>query len=978
MRLMGRIPEEFSMLPLLSLALMLICSPTISTAQDTGGQGAGAATKDDTQQAQEDEAKEDESKEDSADEEKESKPPRQIEISDAKDWQSVRGFSRSRDAKWCAFNVRPSEGDVEITIRTIDGETVHTFEGGPSTGSPTFSYDSRWVAFVSRAKEKEAEAATKAKKPVPSKVILIDLESGEKTEFEESTSFSFGGEASVWMAIRKQRASSSGGGSQDWSGSDLVLHHLHENVQLNLGNVSDFEFNKTGSLLAMLIDAQGMLGNGLHLFHPDNKQIQVLESSKHRYKQLNWSREGDALACLKEVDSDKHENKLHELIGYRNVGGASSERFHLDVAKDPGVEEHLTISPNRAPSWTENRDGVLFGVHDSKPKPEEEDKAEGKNGSDKEADLVIWHWQDRRMQSQQQVQESSDKRMNYLCVFRIDDQKSIQLGNESMPRVSTSRPHRYAIANDNAAYELSGNLDGQRYSDVYVIDMQTGKRTLALEKNRWSFGVSPTGDRMLYYVDGHYHAYDLATGQTRNLTEGVPTSFIDTEDDHPVTDPPVRPAGWTQDGTAVLLSDNWDIWRVPLAGGEATNLTVNGKADGIRYSSMFQFDPEKPGVDFSRSVYLAAYGEWTKKSGIGRIAEGTTGVEMLLWEDASIRFAGKLEDSEHFTFTKQTSQHPLNFYVAGPDLKDAVQLTDINPQQKNFLWSSGVRLVDYESTNGVKLQAALHLPANYIEGKSYPTVVYIYEKLSQGANNYSTPRVGGFSPSIYTSQGYAVLTPDIVYRVNDPGLSSVECVLPALDAAIATGIVDGEHVGLHGHSWGGYQTSFLITQTDRFKAAVAGAPLTNLISMYSSIYWNSGSANQPIFESSQGRFTGGYWTNLRAYARNSPVYHARRVKTPLLLLHNDKDGAVDWNQGIEYFNTLRRLGKPVVMLQYKGENHGLADLANRKDYSYRMLDFFNQYLKGEEAADWWKEGVDHLDLKDHIRDYRSGNEPAEK
>ena len=221
---------------------------------------------------------------------------------------------------------------------------------------------------------------------------------------------------------------------------------------------------------------------------------------------------------------------------------------------------------------------------------------------------------------------------------------------------------------------------------------------------------------------------------------------------------------------------------------------------------------------------------------------------------------------------------------------------------------------------------------------------------------------------MYTSKGYAVLEPDITYTLNDPGMSAVWCVLPALDAAIATGVVDPERVGLHGHSWGGYQTSFIITQTNRFRAAAAGAPLTNMISMYSSIYWNTGGANQAIFESSQGRFQGGYWDNIEAYTRNSPVYYATRVTTPLLLLHNDQDGAVDWNQGIEYFNTLRRLNKEVVMLQYEGENHGLRKDANRKDYFVRMQEFFDHHLLDADAPQWLKEGIDHLDLEDHRKE----------
>jgi hypothetical protein len=96
------------------------------------------------------------------------------------------------------------------------------------------------------------------------------------------------------------------------------------------------------------------------------------------------------------------------------------------------------------------------------------------------------------------------------------------------------------------------------------------------------------------------------------------------------------------------------------------------------------------------------------------------------------------------------------------------------------------------------------------------------------------------------------------------------------------------------------------------------------------------------------------------------VFQARKVKTPLMILHNDKDGAVDFNQGIEYFNILRRLRKPVVMLQYEGENHGLAKAENQRDYSVRMREFFDHHLKGEPAPPWLSEGVRRIDLEHHL------------
>jgi dipeptidyl aminopeptidase/acylaminoacyl peptidase len=215
-----------------------------------------------------------------------------------------------------------------------------------------------------------------------------------------------------------------------------------------------------------------------------------------------------------------------------------------------------------------------------------------------------------------------------------------------------------------------------------------------------------------------------------------------------------------------------------------------------------------------------------------------------------------------------------------------------------------------------------------------------------------------------------VFLPDIVYQLNDPGMSAVWSVVPAVKAAIATGIVDSARVGLHGHSWGGYQTSFLVGQTNIFKSAVAGAPLTDMVSMYSSVYWNTGSANQPIFQSSQGRFKGNFLENREAYERNSPNRYADKVQTPLIILHDDKDGAVDFNQGITFYNTLRQLNKDVILLEYVGENHGLAQWKNRRDYSQRLMEYWDAYLKGEPAPEWLTNGIPRLKMDEHLREQK--------
>lgn len=365
------------------------------------------------------------------------------------------------------------------------------------------------------------------------------------------------------------------------------------------------------------------------------------------------------------------------------------------------------------------------------------------------------------------------------------------------------------------------------------------------------------------------------------------------------------------------------------------------------------------------------FNESDKQSGIAVLKSGSNKLAIVQHSADLYSYISKPKQANDLFFVKENNTTSPELYIAeNSTFNKTRKLTENTPKKDDYALSSGAKLIDYVNDFGDTLQATLFLPADYVEGKSYPTITYIYERLTDGTNSYSQPAFpgGGFNRAVYTSNGYAVLMPDIAYKLNDPGMSAVACVVPAVKAAVATGIVDEERVGIHGHSWGGYQTSFLITQTDIFKAAVAGAPLTNMISMYSLIYWNSGTTNQSIFESSQGRLTTGYWDNWDAYTRNSPIYHIKNVNTPLVILHNDKDGAVDYTQGIEYFNGLRRLQKPVTMLTYNGENHGLAKEVNKKDYAVRMMEFFDHYLKGATSPDWWEKGIDYLDMDKHLED----------
>jgi dipeptidyl aminopeptidase/acylaminoacyl peptidase len=839
---------------------------------------------------------------------------------------------------------------------------------------------------------------------VESGVGIVNLASGEKRDYARIRRFAFSGEASTWIALHRpgppgapgaQGAQGAQGGADAPRGSDLILRELATGHELNVGNVADFAFTRAGRLLALAIDARDKVGNGVQLRDMTAGVVTVLDSGAASYERLAWTERGDGLAVLKGSDDRTLRDKRYAVLGFTSLD-TKPLKTEYDPATDATFPDDMTVSGNRDPRWSEDLQALQFGIHYPRRRAggdsAEADRADGAapreseapaNGpsADERVDLVLWHWQDTRLQSQQQVQESRDRNFSYLAQYRVQAKAFARLADEEMRIANVTRGDRWAIGLDDREYELFGNLNGQRFQDVYAVDLQTGQRRLAAKRVRWFNGASPDGASFLYYEDGHYHVHSLASGETRNITQAVPTSFVDAENDTNIVKPPTGIIGWASDSKSVLLHDNWDVWQVPVAGrAPAVNLTVNGKPDAIRYQNRFALEaPEDrdKGIDLAEPIYFRAYGEWTKKAGIARINAGKPGAQMLTWGDAAFTRLAKAKQADRLIYTRETVAEPADYFATDAAFGPGTRLTDLRAQVATFDWSAGSMLINYTSEKGDKLQAALFLPANYEKGKAYPTVVNFYERMSQTANSFSQPTANGFNRSAYTSNGYAVLMPDITYRVNDPGMSAVWCMVPAVKAAIASGIVDPKRVGITGHSWGGYQTSHLVTQTDIFAAAVAGAPLTNMVSMYSLIYKNTGGTNQAIFESSQGRFTGGYWDNWDAYYRNSPVFFAKNVKTPLMILHNDRDGAVDFTQGVEFFNTLRRLGKPVIMLEYTGENHNLRKPANQRDYTVRMKEYFDHHLMGTPAPDWMTKGVPRLKMEEHLKE-RALPKPAPK
>ena len=932
--------------------------------------------------------------------------PRPITAADISAWKSLRGATLSHDGRWFAYLQAPNEGDAEVIVReSMPNGTVRRIPVGEAPAAAGFggglpglqlSGDGKWLAVLVYPKAAEQKRLRQQRRPVQSKALLVNLATGEQREFERIRRIAFSGDAPTYLAMHAYGADAPaggggggggggpapgapgmggnlfGGGGGRVDGTDLLLHELGTANVLNVGNVADFAFNDSGRWLAYTIDAREQVGNGVQLRDLSTGVVKSIDAGKALYRRLAWTDTLASFAFLKGTADSANTDTTWAAIGVSRVGSAQQQMVTVGAGAKVTLPNGMEVSPDRTPRWFEAQDGLLIGLRvASAPLPKGEQLED-----DDRPSLILWHGKDSRLQSMQLVQEQADKGFSFMASYLPATQQVVQLTDNVVRTATLGARDALLLGSDNSAYERQTSVDGIQRRDVYVIDTRTGTRTLVKKEARGQAQLSPDARTVLFWDDGHWQAFNVATKQVTNVTQGAPVSFVDTEDDHNVDRPATQVIGFSKDGRFVLLQDNYDVWRVGLAGGSYTNLTVNGRAQRIRYNRRLVTDARERGIDLTKPIFMVAMQHLTKKEAMVRLDPNKAGAVVLSgWRDTRLA-PMKARNADVWVASIQTAARFPDYWrvsFAGGALSDSVRLSDANPNMNGVAWSAGSRLVSYVTEKGDSLQGALYLPAGYQEGKSYPTLTFIYELQSDNLNSFYSPTYSS-SPNaligVHNSRGYAVFLPDIVYKINDPGMSAVWSVVPAVKAAIATGIVDSARVGLHGHSWGGYQTSFLVTQTNIFKSAVAGAPLTDMVSMYSSVYWNTGSANQSIFQSSQGRFKGNFIENKDAYERNSPNRFADKVKTPLIILHDDKDGAVDFNQGITYYNTLRQLNKDVILLEYVGENHGLAQWKNKRDYSQRLMEYWDAYLKGEPAPEWLKNGIPRLKMEEHLREQK--------
>ncbi len=888
----------------------------------------------------------------------------------------------SPDGKWLAYGINRSNRNNELRITSVaDGTTKVAAFGA----QPVFSADSRWVAYAIGYSEVQEEKLRKDKKPIQRKLGLMSLTTGEMTVVDAVESFAFNVSGS-YLAMRRyppeKRESPDAAAATDADdtpqGATLILRQLASGRDTTFGNVAEFAWQDKGKLLAFTISAEDKTGNGVQLFDPETGALRVLDSSSSIYSGLAWRKDSADLAVLRSKTDDRHDGPTQVTLAWTHDLDSSEARHDYDPTTDKAFPPGLRLVSFRRPSWSDDGATVFLGVAkwNEKPPAAAKTNVTATNGDgataapaddEEPADVDVWHSHDLDVMPKQKIGARSDRQKNMLAAWQLGNDRLVQLGKELSEQVTPVRRQQLAYTANWSAYAMERTI-GRPAADIYLTDLATGERTRIKERlpeDRY-LQASPQGRYLLYVQDDHYWTVNTATRAIVNITKTVPTSFVDRESDFTIKQKPAfGVAGWTKNDEAVILYDKFDLWKIAADGSRATRLT-DGAAEQVRHRYV-RLNPDDEWIDTDKPLYLSLFGTWSKKSGYGRLLPGASAVERLVWLDKSVTRLAKAKDADVYEYVVETFEDSPTVFVGAPDLKSAKLVTKTNPFQDRFAWGHS-ELVEYKNDLGERLQGALYYPAGYEAGKRYPMIVYMYERLSDTLHRYVAPAERDpYNASVFTSLGYFVLEPDIAFRKREPGLSVAECVGAAVKKVIQMGIVDGRKVGIVGHSWGGFDTTFLATHTDLFAAAVAGAPITDLVSNYGNHHWSIGIAETDHIETGQQRMEVPLWEDLPAYIRNSAVFGVQNMKTPLMIEVGDSDGTVFWHQGVELYNVARRAKKDVVLLVYAGEDHGLRKKPNQLDYHRRIVEWFGHYLKDEPAPSWITNGLSYLDREQELK-----------
>lgn len=913
-----------------------------------------------------------------------------LEHEDTYRWSEIEDRTLSADGVWLAYVLAPWEGDPTLVLTRTDGSAERRFRGR----GPVFTRDSRYVAFrvppVDAVVDSlELEGVDEDELPGDT-LAVVDLGAafafetpGESGVFREGPieTFAVPEDGGLWVAYRlsepgdeepdddeegeeseeeegEERSPTWELSHEKEEGSTLVLRDLATGTDRRFEDVLEYAPAPGGQALAFAVSTEEGGSDGVRVVDLATGDVTDVLTGTGHYTGLAFDESGDRLAFVS--DRGTWTDERPEPVLYR-AGRADWVATAVADAGTEGMPAGWWVSPHGEVAFSDDGSRLFFGTA-PRPEPEPEEILE-----EDEVRVDVWNWRDDYLQPMQLVRLEEERERSYLAVAHDGSDAIVQLGSEDVPEVDRTDDGTgaYVLGSTDVPYRQELSWDG-RYADAWAIDVGTGALRPIVSRVRGFGGarLSP-GGRFAYWWDETERDWKVAsmdgTAPARSLTASIPHAFHDELDDHPQGPPPYASPDWLEGDAAVLAYDRYDAWRIDPAGGDAPVRLTDGRESETRYRAV-DLDPEEPGLSGAGLLLYSTFDLETRASGFARgPADRAGGVGALLEGDAWFGTPRKARDAEVLLWTRETFREFPDLRVSGPDFADAVRLSDANPQQAEYRWGMA-RLVSWLSADRTPLEGILITPDGFDSSERYPMMVYFYERLSDDLHRYQSPvpNRASIRYAFYASRGYLVFVPDIPYEIGYPGESALDAVVPGVLSLVDDGFVDPDRIGVQGHSWGGYQIAYMITKTDLFAAAEAGAPVANMTSAYGGIRWGSGMSRMFQYERTQSRIGGSLWASTMEYLHNSPLFYADKIVTPLLMMHNDEDGAVPWYQGIEMFVAMRRLGKPVWLLNYNGEDHGLGRRANQEDWAIRMQQFFDHHLLDVPAPAWMASGVPAL------------------
>lgn len=884
-------------------------------------------------------------------------------------WKEIPWKGITADGNYAAFTVNPQNGDGKTVFYNLKSGATDSVA---RSSNISITYDGNHAVFKISPKQsvlKELRRQKKKKEDLPKDSLGIYSFASRKTQkFADVKSFKVPEKAGGWVAYqvepKKEEKPKTEPAAKpkkikknsDENGYTLVIRNLDGSPEFAYGYVKEYQFAKNGAgLLFTTTGNDSTLTAGIYWHSTADGKLYPLHKgkSKFAYKGLSISDDGRQSAFLLDTDTTKAQIRHLKLFTWKTGEATARE---LDVEASLALPMNWVVSENYTPLFSKDGEKLFFGsapppvVKDTTLLPEEVVSVE------------VWGGRDEYIYPQQNKQLDADRKRAYTVMIDLQDKKIFQLGNVDIPRIELGDEGNadLVVGETNKPYREMIIRDTDTYYDFYLFDLKSQMKKQFATRVKGRAFVSPKARYVHWFSlpDTSWFVYSVGSDRTDKMVAPVKVRFADEEDDHPDFPNAYGFAGWTANDEQFLIYDRYDIWAFDPEGRKpAVNLTKIGRAEKIVFRYL-KLDPDARWIDPSHDLLLSAFDENTKASGYYKLSLKDGKLTKLLMDNYRFGNTVKARNANQILFTRESFREFPDVWTADINLAGMKKITDVNPQMKNYFWGD-VEIVSWRSLDNVPLNGMLYKPEGFDPKKKYPMIVYFYEKESDNLRQHipPTPLRSSINRTTYTSDGYLVFVPDIVYKIGFPGESAYNCIMPGVTSLISKGFVDEKNIGIQGHSWGGYQTAFILTRTNLFKAAEAGAIVANMVSAYGGIRWETGLSRMFQYERTQSRIGGTLWEKPMHFLENSPIFYADKIETPLLLLHNDADGAVPWYQGIEMYMALRRLNKDVWMLNYNGEPHWPVKRENRMDFQIRMKQYFDHYLKGAPMPTWMKEGV---------------------